>query len=143
MSIESSLVKLANKIDADGASNVSPEYKNPNNSVEKSLERIADNYEAGGGTSGGVLKVKMTWSEDYSSCTLDKTYAEIYSAFQNGFVISIGEEADTGALSLWMVCEVGYINETYGVGILPMHNLQSGPVYFIAETENSYPVFSQ
>lgn len=97
----------------------------------------------GSGTGGGVLKVKMTWNEDYSSCTLDKTYAEIYSACQNGVIISIGEEADTGALSLWMVCEVGYINETYSVGILPMHNLQSGPEYFIAETENSYPVCSE
>lgn len=143
MSIESSLVKLADKIDADGASNVSPEYKNPNNSVEKSLERIADHYEAGGGggTGGGVLKVNMAWSEDYSSCTLDKTYAEIYSACQNGIVISIGEDA--GTLSLWMVCEIGYINETYAVGILPMHNLQSGSLSFTAETENSYPVFSE
>lgn len=96
---------------------------------------------SGGGTGGGVLKVNMTWSEDYSSCTLDKTYAEIYSAFQNGIVISVGEDA--GTLSLWMVCEIGYINETYGVGILPMHNLQSGSLSFTAETENSYPVFSE
>lgn len=98
---------------------------------------------SGGGTGGGVLKVKMTWNEDYSSCTLDKTYAEIYSACQNGVIISIGEDADTGALSLWMVCEVGYINETYEVGILPMHNLQSGALSFVAETENSYPAFSE
>ena len=88
-----------------------------------------------------MLKVNMTWSEDYSSCTLDKTYAEIYSAGQNGIVISINEETDTGALSLWMVCEIGYINETYEVGILPMHNLQSGALYFVAESESDYPSY--
>lgn len=46
MSINSSLVKLADKIDADGKSSVSPEYKNSNNSIEKSLQRIADTFDA-------------------------------------------------------------------------------------------------
>ncbi len=45
MSINSSLIKLANKIDTDGTSDITPDYKNPNNSIEKSIGRIADNYE--------------------------------------------------------------------------------------------------
>ena len=48
MSIESSLVKLADKIDVDGKSTISPEYKNPNNSIEKSLERIANQMDKQG-----------------------------------------------------------------------------------------------
>lgn len=51
MSIESSLVKLADKIDAQGASNVVPDYKNPNNSIEKSIDRIAENFSSSGGSS--------------------------------------------------------------------------------------------
>lgn len=115
----------------------------PNKRREYWYKEIVDAIGSGGGggTGGGVLKVNMTWSEDYSSCTLDKTYAEIYSACQNGMVISVDEDA--GILSLWMVCEIGYINETYEVGILPMHNLRNGSLSFVAETENSYPVFSQ
>lgn len=46
MSINSSLVKLADKIDTNGKSSVSPEYKNSNNSIEKSLQRIADTFDA-------------------------------------------------------------------------------------------------
>lgn len=46
MSINSSLVKLADKIDTNGKSSVSPEYRNPNNSIEKSLQRIADTFDA-------------------------------------------------------------------------------------------------
>ena len=46
MSINSSLIKLADKIDTNGKSSVSPEYKNPNNSIEKSLQRIADTFDA-------------------------------------------------------------------------------------------------
>lgn len=60
MSINSSLVKLADKIDVDGKSTISPEYKNPNNSIEKSIERIADNYSGsggGGGTGGGCVGI--------------------------------------------------------------------------------------
>lgn len=143
MSIESSLVKLADKIDAQGASDVVPDYKNPNNSIEKSIDRIADHYEAGGGgggTGGGVLKVNMTWSEDYSSCTLDKTYSEIFSVFQNSLVLLIN--IDGPVLALFIVVEIGYVNDTYSLLILPMSNLQSGAMEFIAETENSYPVFS-
>ena len=80
MSINSSLVKLADKIDADGKSSVSPEYKNPNNSIEKSIERIADNYNGSGGGGGGVLNVTATVNEAGTVMTLDKTWSEIASA---------------------------------------------------------------
>lgn len=80
MSINSSLIKLANKIDTDGTSDITPDYKNPNNSIEKSIERIADNYESGGGSGGGggVLVVHSTMTE--TSMTLDKTWKEIKDA---------------------------------------------------------------
>ena len=79
MSINSALVKLADKIDVDGKSTISPEYKNPNNSIEKSIERIADNYNGsggGGGTGGGVLVV----SPNMDTGVLDKTWKEITDA---------------------------------------------------------------
>ena len=113
----------------------------PKNRPEEWMKEIIDASGGGGGGGGGMLKVNMAWSEDYSSCTLDKTYAELLSAFQDGFVISIVE--DTGVFSLLIVCEVGYINDTYGVILLPMYNLQGGPMSFTAETENSYPVWTE
>lgn len=80
MSINSSLVKLADKIDVDGKSTISPEYKNPNNSIEKSIERIAENYNGSGGTGGGVLEATITVDEQARTLTLDKTYNDIIAA---------------------------------------------------------------
>lgn len=91
MSIESSLVKLADKIDAQGASDVVPDYKNPNNSIEKSINRIADHYEAGGGTGGGgdVMVVTLTYNEDADdgTYTSSATATEIVAANSDGKAI--------------------------------------------------------
>lgn len=111
----------------------------PNNRREHWYQEIVNAGGGGGGGGGGVLKVNITWNEDYSTGTLDKTYAEILSAFQIEFVISISEES--GAFALFLVTEVGYINEEYCVNILPMNN-PNHPMSFVAESENSYPVFS-
>lgn len=93
MSIESSLVKLADKIDAQGASNVKPDYKNPNNSIEKSIDRIADNYEAGGGTGMGVyvVNVSVTEQSNFDEYTCDKTAGEILSALKTSLVLFVVE----------------------------------------------------
>ena len=92
MSINSSLIKLADKIDTNGKSSVSPEYKNPNNSIEKSLERIADNYSGsgGGGGGGGVLIVHD------NDGTLDKTWKEINDVALTSVVLLVrGDEVET------------------------------------------------
>lgn len=94
MSINSSLVKLADKIDADGKSTISPEYKNPNNSIEKSIERIADNYSSsgggGGGTGGGSLLIVVAdepmatppeWAgEGMTAWETNVTYKQVHDA---------------------------------------------------------------
>lgn len=86
MSINSALIKLADKIDVDGKSTVSPEYKNPNNSIEKSIERIAENYNGsggGGGTGGGALIVNV----NSSTGAIDKTAKELYDAMDTQIVL--------------------------------------------------------
>ena len=136
MSIESSLVKLANKIDADGASNVSPEYKNPNNSVEKSLERIADNYEAGGGgggTGGGLLKVNVN-----EQGQMDKTYAEIKAAFWEGIVFYIQSIPDGDVLCIVTNC---FDNEGDGCCVTLQRLFGGGlEMFFECQNVNDYPV---
>lgn len=115
------------------------EWKSGDVITSENLNKLEQGVAAAGGGGGGVLKVNITWNEDYSTGTLDKTYAEILSAFQIEFVISISEES--GAFALFLVTEVGYINEEYCVNILPMNN-PNHPMSFVAESENSYPVFS-
>ena len=95
---------------------------------------------ASGGGGGGVLKLAMTWAEDYSTCTLDKTYAEINSAFQNGFVIAIDDNENF--MALYVACEIGTFNDTLEVHILPMNNLADGSMIFAASSESAYPVWT-
>lgn len=126
MSINSSLVKLADKIDADNKSSVAPEYKNPNNSIEKSLERIADNYSSsGGGTGGGVLRIN-----DVNE-TLDKTWREIYDAINSGKLCLIATN-EYGSDILTVATSIATDNNTmYGVKVA--NNM------YITNTENGYP----
>ncbi len=95
---------------------------------------------ASGGGGGGVLKVNMTWAGDGTTCTLDKTYAEIYSAFQNEFVIAI--DGDGTVTALYMVCEIGTFSDTLEVHILPMNNITDGAMSFVASSESAYPVWT-
>lgn len=147
MSINSALVKLADKIDVDGKSTISPEYKNPNNSIEKSIERIAENYNGsggGGGTGGGVLVCTM------NDFTLDKTWAEIKNALNSGQVVTIANyttnpndeglfahavSANKVGAGVYQVVVQEYIaynsdNDTWGISA----------VIFSTDNENGYPV---
>ena len=115
------------------------EWKSGDVITSENLNKLEQGVAAAGGGGGGVLKVNMTWAEDGTTCTLDKTYAEIYSAFQNGFVIAI--DGDETLKALYMVGEIGYVNDTYGLNILPMNNLQD-PMAFVADSESAYPVWT-
>lgn len=138
MSINSSLVKLADKIDADGASNVSPEYKNPNNSVEKSLERIADNYEASGGGGGsGALIVHATASGD--TYTLTKTWQEIYDAFEAGKPIYLDPLPEEMSLTYGRIYFHSAVIDKAGYTVI-FGGANGTP--FIANNAEGYPVAS-
>lgn len=134
MSINSSLVKLADKIDIDGKSSVSPEYKNPNNSIEKSIERIADNYSGGGGTGGGVLIVNVEESEE---ATLTKTWQEIYDAYDEHKVVMLYWENDIAYLT--HIQPATGLSPSYSVSFL------SGAEswYFKCSNATDYPVFDE
>ena len=135
MSINSSLVKLANKIDTDGASTVVPEYKNPNNSVEKSLERIADNYEAsgGGGTGGGVLVV----TENTQTHTLDKTWNEI----KNAPLSIIKADTELGTI-ISFISMIQPAEPPFGYGLVAFNYDGENiiPLFYEAESADGYPV---
>lgn len=131
MSINSALVKLADKIDVDGKSTISPEYKNPNNSIEKSIERIAENYNGSGGGGGGVLIVNDV------NGTLDKTWKEIHD--NPSAVI----KADVGSQTT--VFHIGIIGEgegSYGLVAFSydMHNAVSE--VYVTNSIDGYPVKS-
>lgn len=162
MSINSSLIKLANKIDTDGVSEITPDYKNPNNSIEKSIERIADNYESGGGggsslpavtpeDEGKVLTVDSEgeWVAGTGGggggvliCTLDmqtgalnKTWQEIFDAASVGSVILINNQTTAiyhGTLS--------YIRSDEGYEVAFRTFSDDNTTYFIAENATDYPV---
>lgn len=133
MSINSSLVKLADKIDVDGKSTISPEYKNPNNSIEKSIERIADNYSGsggGGGTGGGALVVTATQSGAY--VTLDKTWKELADAMESGIVPVILYNDGTNKYKE----TVTYIND-----MSDYYYVSTSSFSFETETETGYPSY--
>ena len=114
----------------------------PNKRREYWYKEIVDAIGSGGG--GGdfsVFKVIMNWNDDYTSCTLDKTYAEIKQAFQSNFVISIVNNEDV-ILSLCICADVGLINGSLTVSMLPLNALTDS-IGFIASSENAYPVWSE
>lgn len=139
MSIESSLVKLADKIDVDGKSTISPEYKNPNNSIEKSIERIAENYNGsgGGGTGGGVLICNVDDDD-----ALDKTWQEIHDA-----PFAIVQRDTPIGLFKWLVTLVASSGDEYVVLsatiTITKSNVSEADVVvdkYIASSADGYPV---
>ena len=131
MSINSSLVKLADKIDADNKSNVEPEYKNPNNSIEKSLERIADNYSSsGGGGGGGVMIVTVT--DDGNNMTLSETWKSIWDVYKTGerVVVLFVDEESIDAMQKF-ITELCFDDGNYYVDVDKMS--------FKTDSENGYP----
>lgn len=132
MSIESSLVKLADKIDAQGASDVVPDYKNPNNSIEKSIDRIADHYEgggSGGGTGSGVLVVHST------NGTLDKTWKEIHDAMGTSLAILLADSEYNG-FTVSVGCEADWEGGDYWIGFGDFH---ANVTIFLTDSEYGYP----
>ena len=95
MSIESSLVKLADKIDAQGASNVVPDYKNPNNSIERSIDRIAENFSSSGGSSD-IAIIEFT-DEDmvYGENGISQFYTTYYATGAMPFILVSPETINT------------------------------------------------
>ena len=131
MSINSSLVKLADKIDNDGKSNITPDYINPNNSIEKSLERIADNYTSsgGGGGGGGVHVVNF----DMQTMALDKTWNEILNATFPVIKMNIEDTLSFGYVSSIRENGVDYTVEAVLLS-------SSSTASFVADNADGYPV---
>lgn len=135
MSINSALVKLADKIDVDGKSTISPEYKNPNNSIEKSIERIADNYNGSGGggaTGGGGLIVTIIEGDEVA--TLSETWKTIWDAYKTGervIALSVYEEEGNIDAMQYSITEVYVDNGDYIV--------DTGGRPFSTSSENGYP----
>lgn len=146
MSINSSLVKLADKIDVDGKSTISPEYKNPNNSIEKSIERIADNYSGsggGGGTGEGVLVVHSAYDETLDTEVLDKPWQEIHDA---PFAI-VQTETPVGTFKC-PVTVVTSSGDEYVIlsALITRDNLGEADIsiaMYIASSANDYPVLNE
>lgn len=93
--------------------------------------------EGGGGGGGVLLKVGVTVEEGVA--TMDKTWAEINTAFNSGIVfVILFNEADHGNY-LYIVDVVGVTGEgTYGVGLRNIEMITSS--FFIASSADGYPV---
>jgi len=144
MSINSSLVKLADKIDSENKSDITPDYINPNNSIEKSLERIADNYSSSGGsTGGGVFAVNGVVNIGEGQMSLDKTCGEIKAAYKQGSIVTFNtvyeEGSDYGAT-------VGYLatidsgSDYFQINFIVNMGGAISLLYFEASGENDYAV---
>ncbi len=136
MSINSSLVKLADKIDASNKSGIQPDYKNPNNSIEKSIERIADNYESGSGGSGGGLAINITG--EFPDFTFDKTAGEIMNAFSSG-ASCVTVINDSPNIQIYALMLAAYDGESYEFKDMFISNFP-GEAAWVATSAEDYPI---
>ena len=151
MSIESSLFKLADKIDAQGASDVKPDYKNPNNSIEKSIDRIAENFSSSGGSSDIAIIEYADEDMVYGESEISQFYTTYYAtgavpfilvspetintiiakpsllykkdAFNNGGTLQITLEAINGMAMEQEPISSSQIQNVTGSAIYPIHNI--------------------
>lgn len=140
MSIESSLVKLADKIDAQGASNVVPDYKNPNNSIEKSIDRIADHYEAGGG--GGTGGSVVVCTHNVETLALDKTWNELKNAASTSVIIVLtGDDYET-SIGILKYIAIDTDDEDNTIYVVDISNLVGSTTRYVATSADGYPVMN-
>lgn len=99
---------------------------------ETFLQAIIDNG-GGGGGGGGVLIVNTTVGD--STITMDKTYAEIKSAFMNGLVICI--QSAYGGHSMALVTFVYDDEEECDVDVFDAKN--NDTFEFTCSSVNDYP----
>lgn len=93
---------------------------------------------ASGGSSGGVYTANITWSEDFSSATLDKTWQEIYNACTRGPVFLLG--SDSGGRLVYTVYNVVLLDTgKYTV----FANCGPDLLNFQTDTNTGYPIFSE
>ena len=98
--------------------------------LNKLEQGVAD--ASGGGTGGGAFKVGITFGD---VAVMDKTWAEINEAFDNGIVFST--DSPTGGKSLWIISTVGH-SESYDVVACFLPGL-SMEMTFTTDSENGYP----
>lgn len=109
-------------------------------------ENHAVNYQqGGGGGSGGVFKINLTYAED-QTITMDKTWQEIKDAYDDGMILQaiqaeymaeggyVGEE-----ISILPVRTINYdtYNPSYTIGLLVPNGAS---MLFYTNTPNGYPV---
>lgn len=88
--------------------------------------------------SGGTLVVHLAWSEGETVATMDKTWQQIYDADS---VVAIDRHEEDGTLLLehYSIYGVYHAMDEYSVAA----KLEGdSPMQFIAETADSYPVWT-
>lgn len=108
----------------------------PNNRREHWYKAIIDNGSGGGGGGGGaLLKVGVTVED--GTATMDKTWAEIASVYENGLVFAHTVNPNDGALELSIVDWIAEHEGMYGVGL---HNIEFGTTtIYVASSQDGYP----
>ena len=95
------------------------------------LNKMEDGIESAAGSSSGGATLVVTYSEEGTTGTLNKTWNEIKDAFPN--VVIEGSPIDTTS-----ICEQVYYEEETGYGV----RWQSGDMNLTTQSADGYPTAS-
>ena len=94
-----------------------------------------------GGSGGGVFVVNGTWDEEGTTCTLDKTWQELYDADFADFHIHTDDGIkDTYILVQAYIAPFG--DNPYGCKFVQPLGDETNVMLFLTDTANGYPVYT-
>ena len=95
----------------------------------------------GGGSGGGALVVNGTWNEDWSTCTLDKTWQELFDA--DFAVLHLGDgESEKDTYILVQAYIAPFSDVPYAVIFCQALAAETNRMGFYTDLASGYPVFT-
>ena len=95
----------------------------------------------GGGSTGGVMKITLTWNDDTQSYSMDKTAGQILTALQSGVLAFVVDdefvEADkSGSIGVAFINNFEFVDDVYKID-------DSTSTAYYAATLDDYPTDQQ